>query len=496
MNRVLLSLMLAMLAACPALAQQNRDAVRPLSYSAPPPPVSWSPPVLHGKALPINLPTALRLVNARTMDVAIASQRIAAASAQLDQAKYAWLPTITVGTDYLRHDGKAQDSNGLIIDPTRSAFMAGLGVNAVFTPADAIYAPLAARQVMRSRLADRETAANNTVLTVAEAYFNVQQARGELVGALVAVKHSEELVRRTEKLAQSLVPPVEAVRARSELARRKQAVHTAQERWQTASADLTRVLRLDATAVIDPAEPPHLRIGLIEMDQTLDSLIPIGLRNRPELASQQALVEATLHRLKQEKVRPLIPSLALRGAGTNPPGSFSGGTFGGGNDAVGKYGLRSDVEIQVVWEFQNLLFGNRAKIKERQAENVATMLELFRLQDDIAAEIAKAHAQAHSAYNRLADAESGLKDAAESVDKNFQGLSQTRRAGELIILLVRPQEVIAAVQTLAQAYTDYYGAVGDYNRAQFRLYRALGYPAQHLTGCEKACPPMPTTSAR
>src|SRR5262249_37560204 len=34
------------------------------------------------------------------------------------------------------------------------------------------------------------------------------------------------------------------------------------------------------------------------------------------------------------------------------------------------------------------------------------------------------------------------------------------------------------VQALAQAYASYYGAVADANRAQFRLYRALGEPAQ------------------
>ena len=39
-----------------------------------------------------------------------------------------------------------------------------------------------------------------------------------------------------------------------------------------------------------------------------------------------------------------------------------------------------------------------------------------------------------------------------------------------------------AIQALAQAYNDYYGAVGDYNRAQFRLYRALGNPAQFVGG--------------
>ena len=43
---------------------------------------------------------------------------------------------------------------------------------------------------------------------------------------------------------------------------------------------------------------------------------------------------------------------------------------------------------------------------------------------------------------------------------------------------MRPQEAVAAVQALAQAYADYYGAVADANRAQFRLYRALRRPAR------------------
>lgn len=482
MPRVILALVAACLLASVSevSAQQNRDAIRPLEYSALGPPVPWTPPVLHGTALPINLPTALKLVDARAMDIAIASQRIAQANAQFDQAKYAWLPTITLGGVYARHDGRAQDIGGAIINPTRSSFMAGGGVNAIITPADAIFGPLAARQVVRARLADLDAARNDTVLAVAEAYFSVQQARGERVGTLIAVKHAEELVRRTEKLAAGLIPPVEAVRARTELARRKQAAHSSQERWQLASADLIRVLRLDPSSLIDPVEPPHLRVSLIALDQSVDTLIPVGLRNRPELESQQALIEATLQRLRQERIRPLIPSLVLKGTGANPPASFSGGVFGGGNDAVSKYGPRSDFELQVVWEFQNLMFGNRAKIKERQAGNQIALLEMFRLQDRVAAEVAQAHAQMKSATDRMADAESGLKDATDSVDKNFQGLSQTRRAGELIILLIRPQEVIASIQALSQAYADFYGAVADYNRSQFRLYRALGHPAQHL----------------
>lgn len=473
---------------------QSRPTFAVPQYITPEPPVPWKAPAPPDSVLPINLPTALKLVNARALDVAIASQRITQADAQLDQAKYAWLPTITLGADYLRHDGRFQDVAGGIVNPSRTSFMAGAGVNAIFTPADAIFAPLAARQVVRARVADLDAAANNSILAIAEAYFNVQQARGELAGAQVALAHAEELVRRTEKLAVGLAPPVEAIRARTELARRKQAIYSIQERWQVASADLIRVLRLDSSAVIEPVEPPHLRVPLIPLDQTIDTLIPVGLRNRPELASQQALIEATLQRLRQERIRPLIPSLVLRGTGANSPGLLSVGVFGGGNDAMSKYGLRGDVEVQVVWEFQNLLFGNSAKIHGRQAENQIAILEMFRLQDRIAAEVAQAYAQAQSAARRLGDAETGLQDATESVAKNFQALKQTRMAGDLMILVARPQEVIASIQTLTQANADYYCAVGDFNRAQFRLYRALGHPAQAITGYGSACPPLPVTS--
>jgi hypothetical protein len=46
--------------------------------------------------------------------------------------------------------------------------------------------------------------------------------------------------------------------------------------------------------------------------------------------------------------------------------------------------------------------------------------------------------------------------------------------------VVRPQEVVAAVQALGQANADFHAAVADFNRAQFRLYRALGHPPAAL----------------
>ena len=47
----------------------------------------------------------------------------------------------------------------------------------------------------------------------------------------------------------------------------------------------------------------------------------------------------------------------------------------------------------------------------------------------------------------------------------------------------RPIEVLQPIQALAQARSDYLDAVLAYNRAQFRLYRALGQPPLDAFSC-------------
>jgi outer membrane protein TolC len=224
-----------------------------------------------------------------------------------------------------------------------------------------------------------------------------------------------------------------------------------------------------------------LQIHLLDPNQPVDELIPLALMNRPELASRQALVQATLERLRQERHRPLIPSVVFRGNATNPAGILSSGYFGG-NSAAGPvtFGGRNSVDVQLLWEFQNLGFGNRAAIQERRADNEQAVLEFFVTQDRIAAEVVQAQAKAQSAAARALEAVEELKQARRTYELSLEAMKQTRRQGEMVILVVRPSETVSALQVLAQAYLNYYTAVADHNRAQFRLYWALGQPLQGL----------------
>src|SRR5437588_10156431 len=65
-------------------------------------------PAAGEKALPINLATALQLANARSLDVAVAAERVRQAAAQYERAQVLWLPSIQFGVDYFRHDGRIQ----------------------------------------------------------------------------------------------------------------------------------------------------------------------------------------------------------------------------------------------------------------------------------------------------------------------------------------------------------------------------------------------------
>src|SRR5205823_5358091 len=116
----------------------------------------------QGKPLPIDLPTALTLSDANPLDIQIAGERLRAANAQFDRAKVLWLPNVGLGVDYFRHDGQIQDVAGNVFNTSKSSFLVGAGPTAVFSIGDALYAPLAARQVVRARRADVEAARNDT----------------------------------------------------------------------------------------------------------------------------------------------------------------------------------------------------------------------------------------------------------------------------------------------------------------------------------------------
>jgi outer membrane protein TolC len=202
-----------------------------------------------------------------------------------------------------------------------------------------------------------------------------------------------------------------------------------------------------------------------------------------------------LYRLKEERMRPLIPSLILQGT-SNPSDNLGVGYYGAGLGNLGGGSVRSDWDVQVLWELKNLGFGNRGLIREKEGQQREALIELFRVQDLVAADVAQAHARVEAARTRFQRAELGLKSGLASYEGNIAGLSETTKVGDILVLVIRPQEAVAALEQLQQAYSNYYTAAADYNRAEFLLFHALGFAVGGLACGDLVGEHMPVDLSR
>ena len=439
---------------------------------------------------PINLATALRLSDARPLIVAAAQASVWVAEAQLTRAKVLWVPTLTLGGDYIRHDGGGPDINkGVLTAPSVNYFYAGGGLNVsnsgIFqfvNLTDAFFEPLIAQRVLNSRQWDIQSAKNDALRLTADTYFRVHQHRGRYTGALYCVERGRDLVDQIASLSNELVSKFEVERARTLLADLEQQAVSERQAWRVQSANLTRVLRLNPLAVVVPLEHDHLQLTLIDPAQSLADLQKIALTNRPELASQRELVQAAAERIRREKLRPLLP-IVIIGGFQNAGGMMTqAGIFGlGPNSSLNQWAGRDDVSLQLVWQFDAFGIGNLARIKEQRGGQSETFVRLYKIQDKVAAEVTEAHANLQSAAARVGQADRSLRAAIVAYNGNVEGLRNTTRYGDVLVLIYRPQEVVFALRLMKLAFDEYFTTVAEYNRAEFELFHALGYPAQEIT---------------
>ena len=152
---------------------------------------------------------------------------------------------------------------------------------------------------------------------------------------------------------------------------------------------------------------------------------------------------------------------------------YSAGVFGGGvNDDVSKFSGRSDGLAQAVWELRNFGLGNVAEARQRRSQYNQANYHVVEVQAQVAAEVTAAVNQARIRQRTLATAQDGVVQAVETWRRlklaSF-GLATRDR-------LVNTLEPVIAEQDLDTARTQYLTEVIEYNKAQFRLYEALGQP--------------------
>jgi outer membrane protein TolC len=452
------------------------------------------------RLLPIDLPYALRLVNAGNPTIAIARERIAQAYAVLAQSRVLWVPDLWLGGNpasptflptFYHHDGLIQSSHGQVFFVDKNNFFLQAGATLEVGLVDALFAPLVARQGVAAAQAHARAVTNDLQLDVALAYLDLLEVYGELAINDEALRKSQELYEAARNAVASGLgrTPADANQARVELEMRRQERIDLQGRAAQAAARLAQLLLLDPTADLLPADQTVVPIALVPADGPLDDLVAVALLQRPELAENRALIAEALYRWRQARFAPLIPTLQA---------FYYGGSFVGGNPVLNTAGGREDFVGQVAWELKNGGLGNYYQARERRAEYNVTRLRLIETQARVAAEVAAAAKMVRSRERALASAQVAVANAEELWRKLRDlafGIGTPARQYD-------PLQPLLAVRALREARLQYLAEVTEYNRNQFRLYWAMGQPPACALPQSRAVPagvsvlPGPTPAPR
>ena len=114
----------------------------------------------------------------------------------------------------------------------------------------------------------------------------------------------------------------------------------------------------------------------------------------------------------------------------------------------------------------------------------------------VAADVTRAQARVQSAAARVLQADRALRTGIITFNGHLEGLGQTRRLENVLVLTFRPQEAVYSLELLNVAFDEYFTTVAEYNRAQFELFHALGYPAQELASLRPPGEVLPVDTAR
>src|SRR5215471_20562426 len=163
-------------------------------------PEGIGPPAAPASVIPvaasersIDLPTALELAGAENATIALAREAVRASLALELQARALALPSLDAGANLNEHWGNLQSAGGIIENVQRQALYFGNGAGAVGAGtvgapgvrlvahvADALYAPVTAREEVAARRFDAAAVRNLILLDVVKAYFGLMGAEAKL----------------------------------------------------------------------------------------------------------------------------------------------------------------------------------------------------------------------------------------------------------------------------------------------------------------------------
>jgi outer membrane protein TolC len=418
-----------------------------------------APGARAGESLALDLPTTLRLAGARSIEVELAEQELRLARAEARQVRMRFLPWLSTGGAYRRHEGATPDIEGVVLlNADKQLWDVGASAQLDVQVGDSLFAARSSRRMEEAAGHRVDSSHQDAVFLAALRYFDLLAAQARIEVAMEAERTSagyESEVSRAVEIG--LSARSEELRVRVETQKYRIAAERADEDRRMAAARLAEVLRIGGTTDVVANHEDLAPLAVVEASLPLDTLVARAIEGRPELRQSASLLAAARERRNGAVYGPLLPSLAAE-AGL--------GWLGGGPDqGVTRDGDRADYAAGLRWRIGPGGLFDLPRIEAAGAEFHRAELADERLRNAVTREVVEAHARCTSLARRLVSTKDALATTAQSL-----ALARQRREFAVDVVL----ENIQAEQEQTRARAEYLSTVLDWNRAQYALLRALG----------------------
>jgi len=465
------------------------------------PPGPTAPPPTP--AIGVTLPDVLRLAFVSNLDIEQARLVVERARATRLRARSTMLPNLNLGSTYVHHEGQIQRTEGNVITVNRDSLFAGGGPSLSTNLGVALFAPHEAQRILDASRFGQVRVTNNTLLAVADAYFEVLRARRRLARADETLEFlTSEQGSTLRADSKGLLPlirdfkiagakgglPSDLARVETDVARQRDDRESVLSALRQTSAALAYLLNVDPTGLLLPLEDfrwPLRLPGDEWVNRPIEDLVTFALQNRPEISENGALVEAALVRFRSAQWRPLVPNVVV---------NYNWGGFGGGPDLIRRpngttffahsgninnFDTRTDFDVSLIWRLDNMGLGNLAEQRDTRLQYQQARVQQQQAINQVITQVVIAQEQVLRNRDRVRTLQAALFD-----EKGNPGGS-TYRSIRLNFLRIRagegfPLEVLDAIRRLSDVLEAYANALTEYDRARIRLLITLGVPPQTM----------------
>lgn len=418
--------------------------------------------------MPVDLPTVMRLVSGRNLDVTMVRQELREAHAELRYAKRWWLPNVSPTLRYNDANGNEQNTQGAIFDVNKTNAFGGAGVYGDWEVGESIFTALAAKRRTSARQEAVTAGLNDATLEAALAYFELLRNQMALGIAAEILQLYEGLVKETEAQVKAGGGfRGDELRARARRSHAKVRQRKADGQVRISAAKLREVLNLPSDVDLYAAEGQVARLEFVPVQWTQDELLRQAMASRPELREAKMRRAAAHEDRRLTTVGPWIPNVR------------AGYEVGGFGTNFNNLGDTENFGVGLSWTIGRDGIGGRSRQRAAVSRERQWVIRQRKIQQKVVREVAEAQAEAQASDEAIEAAQVGVVDAKEAL---------SLYAKRVQIGVGIPLDAIVAAEVLNDAQLDYLDAVVGFNKAQMKLLRAVGRRPDQVVPKENQAP--------